>query len=604
MRNLLIILLLLLSLPAPGHEGHEHEDLRETKTDEDPERVLSEQRELKWQGRSLRLTLRAYPKGARAGEPVELTIRLEERIDPPDPLLGEAAPVADLPFELTVQGPSGSQLELQNQDLALGEGRWLFTTARPGSYQLLVQAAGPPPLEAAFAWSTPAPLARRVALWASGAVLALWALVSLLFLRRWTARDQAAGWVVATLAAGGLFYWGSFPPALALAPTGPAAAEPGTERSVVVPVELQRSLGFTTGEARLEQVSLALEVPGQTLAPAGSEQKIQSPVLGTVMGEAIPQVGDRVHPGQVLAEVQELHLTAEETQLKGHELEVAARRYELEVGRVELERQRLQLEGELAAGSTRLAQMRSQLKRSEELYAISAIPLKELEAARFQARAAEQEQAGLKKALERLSRPPGLPELPAAEHEHRFALRSSLDGVVSQREHARGEVVEAGALLFTIVDLSTIWVEARVSESELPAVRRAGRAEIVSPGAERKYAGRLVSVRPRIDPRSRTAGVLFEVDNRRLELLEGMSARVRLLGGRREVVTVPADAVLGSGDKSVFVQVTAEEFEARTVEVDRVQSGRAWIRTGLEPGQKVLVRGAGQLASELAKRAR
>ena len=171
-------------------------------------------------------------------------------------------------------------------------------------------------------------------------------------------------------------------------------------------------------------------------------------------------------------------------------------------------------------------------------------------------------------------------------------------------EAAEGEVVEPSKVLVTLVNLGTVWVEARVSEKDLASARGARQARISTVPYPGPFTGRFVSVAPSLDPETRTASVFFEVSNGDGKLLEGMSAEVEIAGPTSRALTLPKEALQTYENESrVFVRVGEDRFEPRTVQVIRIVGDQALVTGDLTEGAPVVVQGAGALTSELARRA-
>ena len=159
-------------------------------------------------------------------------------------------------------------------------------------------------------------------------------------------------------------------------------------------------------------------------------------------------------------------------------------------------------------------------------------------------------------------------------------------------------------MLVTLVNLGTVWVEARVSEKDLASARGARQAKISTVPYPGPFAGRFVSVAPSLDPETRTASVFFEVNNGDGKLLEGMSAEVEIAGPAARALTLPKEALQTYESESrVFVRVGEDRFEPRTVQVIRIVGDQALVSGDLSEGTPIVVQGAGALTSELARRA-
>ena len=183
----------------------------------------------------------------------------------------------------------------------------------------------------------------------------------------------------------------------------------------------------------------------------------------------------------------------------------------------------------------------------------------------------------------------------------RFQLLAPQDGTVIHDDFIVGELVEPGRVLFEISDESVLWVEARLTPDEAARIQVNAQATIVL--GERQIEGRVTQVHHALDESTRTLGVRIEVPNPDDRLHPGLFVEARLEGGSSErALAVPNDAVLRSpdGDWQVFVEHEPGEFEPQEVDVIRTAAGLTVIG-GLEPGARIVTRGAFFLQSELAK---
>ena len=183
----------------------------------------------------------------------------------------------------------------------------------------------------------------------------------------------------------------------------------------------------------------------------------------------------------------------------------------------------------------------------------------------------------------------------------RFQLLAPQDGTVIHDDFIVGELVEPGRVLFEISDESLLWVEARLTPDEAARVTSDAPATVLV--GDQTVVGRVSQVHHALDESTRTLGVRIEVPNPDDRLHPGLFVEARLEGGSSErALAVPNDAVLRSpdGDWQVFVEHEPGEFEPQEVDVIRTAAGLTVIG-GLEPGARIVTRGAFFLQSELAK---
>ncbi len=180
-----------------------------------------------------------------------------------------------------------------------------------------------------------------------------------------------------------------------------------------------------------------------------------------------------------------------------------------------------------------------------------------------------------------------------------FAVRAPGGGRVVDVRVRPGAFVEAGTEILRISDDARLRLTARVAEFDAVDMGKpqglwftvAGRDAIYESGA---LNGRLVAALTTIDPVTRTAPVVFEFDNPGGRLRPGMGVQAHLRTATTfEGPAVPVSALVDDAGKDVvFVMVDGENWERRIVEVALRDGGYAGIRTGLEPGERVVSRGA------------
>lgn len=186
-----------------------------------------------------------------------------------------------------------------------------------------------------------------------------------------------------------------------------------------------------------------------------------------------------------------------------------------------------------------------------------------------------------------------------------LSLSAPWSGFVTTKAVTEGAKVEAGTPLYTVTDLSTIWVEASFYESEASLLRIGKHAQILPAGSrEAPREAEIVFVAPTLDPSTRTIVARFELPNRELTLKPGMFADVTLAGEASDALLVPSDAVLDTGTRQiVFVAISERRFQPRAVVMGRRERGIAEILSGLNEGERVVVGATFLLDSESRIRA-
>lgn len=164
-------------------------------------------------------------------------------------------------------------------------------------------------------------------------------------------------------------------------------------------------------------------------------------------------------------------------------------------------------------------------------------------------------------------------------------------GVITARKAFPGVRVMPDTELYTLADLSTIWVEADVYESDLMGIQTPGRAglrgEVTLPDNS-ALAGRVTYINPLIEPTTRTAKVRLEFSNPVMRLKPGMFLNVSLEVRQPPQLVVPRDAVIDTGMRQlVLVDDGNSHFSLREIKVGTQSEEYYTVRSGLSAGEKV-----------------
>jgi cobalt-zinc-cadmium efflux system membrane fusion protein len=245
---------------------------------------------------------------------------------------------------------------------------------------------------------------------------------------------------------------------------------------------------------------------------------------------------------------------------------------------------------------------RQTLERKRALAAERIVAAREAQEAEAALRAAEAEVAAATAGLRAL----GIAATDSETDSSLFFVRSPIDGRVLDRQVTLGQFAGTDARLFTVADLSRVWLIAQVFEREAVNLQVGGIAHITMaalPG--REFDGRVTQVGRQVDPGSRTVPVRVELANPGGVLRPGMSANVRLeISGRtRTILAVPAAALQRVGAEWLaFVPRPGREFEMRVVGRGRDLGMEVEVLSGLKAGETVVVEGAFLLKAEAEKR--
>lgn len=181
-------------------------------------------------------------------------------------------------------------------------------------------------------------------------------------------------------------------------------------------------------------------------------------------------------------------------------------------------------------------------------------------------------------------------------------LRSPLRGRIIEANARTGQTVESKDTLFTVADLSRVWVELSVFERDLPAVREGDEVELRLPSdSTRAYRGAIAHIAETIDSRRRAATVRVELPNPG-PLRPGLSvtATIHASGPRQTYLKVPREAVTRiDALPTVFVVRGERRVEPREVTLGAEDSESVAIVAGLTAGEAVVTRGVLALKAEV-----
>lgn len=184
-------------------------------------------------------------------------------------------------------------------------------------------------------------------------------------------------------------------------------------------------------------------------------------------------------------------------------------------------------------------------------------------------------------------------------------VSTPVGGTVMSKNVFEGQQIEPGMELFTVTDLSRVWIEADIYESEAAAVHVGQECKITfasDPGAS--MTGRIKYIYPYLNAETRTLRVRFNVPNPELKLKLESYANVEIPVETAEGPIIPDSAIMDTGVRQVVFVNTAEgRFEPRLVKVGIRSDGRAQILTGITPGERVAVKANFLLDSESRLRA-
>ena len=360
-------------------------------------------------------------------------------------------------------------------------------------------------------------------------------------------------------------------------PLPAAKGEPERPGLVALTDDQIAKAGIRTGTVGGGSLSRHLHVPGTVIPSANLTARIAVKTTGTVV-ELRKGLGDTVAKGEVVA----LLDSREIAETKGEYL----------AARVSAALQKTLYERDKELWDKRISSEQQYL-RSQASY--QDLKVKE-DAARRKLTFLGLSQAEID----------ALPKQPEAQFE-RQEIRSPIAGKIVERRVDPGAAVGRDNLeteLYSVVDLSKVWIDLAVSPGDMPLVREGQAVTVRAEATGEAAKGRIVFIVPVLDQATRAARVVAELANHDETWRPGSFVAAEIVISEKPVrVLVPASAIQTlEGKPNVFVRV-AEGFEARPVKLGRSDDDDVEVTEGLDPGQAVVVANSFTLKSELGKAA-
>lgn len=347
--------------------------------------------------------------------------------------------------------------------------------------------------------------------------------------------------------------------------------EHGEAGRVKMTAEVQKQSGVVVAPAKKQRLSGVISATGKVEANADRIAHVSPRISGKIVSVKA-SLGDSVAAGQVLVTLDSV------------ELGEALNRYH--------------------QSKTKLALAQSNMDRIKALVEKKIAARKEILQAETDYKTAQTE---LHTDEERLSLyGVSVADLKGDSHKKPLLpVRSPISGIITEKHAIVGELSDPAKSLYTVADLSSVWVLVDIHEKDLAKVRR-GQAATVIVGAfpDQKFRGRITYLADLVDEATRTVKARVEVANPGRKLKPEMFATVELAlaADAPPVLAVPEEAVQElDGKKLIFVAEKDTEFEPRPVELGRASGGMVEVVSGLKEGERYAVKGAFTLKSELKK---
>jgi cobalt-zinc-cadmium efflux system membrane fusion protein len=338
--------------------------------------------------------------------------------------------------------------------------------------------------------------------------------------------------------------------------------EPLPDVVVTLSQEAVERAGITATAVLAGATPEGVRAPGVVEANA-YKQVVVTPVISGRITRVVADLGQHVQQGQMLAQIFSPELADAQTRYISARAELEAHEQEL--------------------------------IRTEKLVAIGAASRQELERihAGHTARRADLESAASRLQLLGLSADAIEALGPGKNQGATTSVPAPIDGVVTERLANVGLNVDQATKLFTIVDMSSVWVVANLYEKDFAHVRVGSPATVTTNAyPDLVLQGRVSYIDPQVSLETRTAKVRIEVPNARNELRLGMYAEALVGdGGGASTPMIPRGAVQNVGDRTVVYLVNPKEpgtFIEREVRLGAATGDRVSVMAGVQAGDVVV----------------
>ena len=174
--------------------------------------------------------------------------------------------------------------------------------------------------------------------------------------------------------------------------------------------------------------------------------------------------------------------------------------------------------------------------------------------------------------------------------ERNIAIDSPASGYITEREALPNAYVQPETKLYTIADLSTVWVYANVFQNDVGRLRPGDAAQVtVDAYPGRHFSGRIDQILPQVDPATRTVRVRLVFSNPGVVLKPGMYVNVAIALSLGRQLVIPSSAVLQAGSRAIaFIDHGNGNLEPRTIETGPQLDDSIVVLNGLKPGDRVV----------------
>lgn len=347
----------------------------------------------------------------------------------------------------------------------------------------------------------------------------------------------------------------------------------------------KKEIGLKLAPAKIGVVYNTVECPGEVQPNAELATLVSTPSPGRAI-KVISRLGDIVQPGQIMAIIKSDPIGQVESDLLQNTLQSKADIKQQEVGlkldHITFDRESILYKEQVSA-------------KADLQIAANALEKDEANLAALKAKM----DATIKVAQERLTLLGAPPDsarkvVDTCKIDPWVIIRAPRAGLVIERTINPGELNDGSKQLFTLANLSEVWLVANIFEKDVELVKKGQEAVVtVDSLPDHPFPAKIVWVGDSINPTTRTLPVRANVTNKDLLLKPNMFARIKVSVGAVTRLVVPRSAVIQKGDRNlVFVQSGNRTYQERDVAAGVADPDYCEIRSGLREGDLVVSNGA------------
>ena len=347
-------------------------------------------------------------------------------------------------------------------------------------------------------------------------------------------------------------------------------------RVVMLSRESIKQIRFETETAKLEPFTGYLSIPAKVITNQDNEAQIGSLVQGRVH-EVLVKIGDYVKAGQILMYVEGLEIG----EIKAGYLKTKA---QYDYAKADLARHKLLLEQNIGSKESYYTAEAECQKAYAEFQAedkkIHSIGLSDEEAFNSKSNSSDEHTSGT------------------------LAVKSPINGIVVERNVVIGQLVDAAATAFKVINTSSVWIDGQIYEKDLAKINQKTNAVFTTTTyPNEKFKGKIIYIGQTVDELTRTITMRGEFGNSTSKLKPQMFGELKIpVGANATAIMIPDEAVVKeAGQEYVFVQSNDTSFTQRKVISGAMVNNRIEIKEGLHEGEKVVSKGVFYLKSEFKK---